>query len=135
MSRFSDKIRLTLGAYWQAWSAIRRMNDPDLIAQVRDKKLGALTNHAASHVKYYRELFEKEGIRPEQVRSTEDLLQIPFLTKEDIRTRFWDFPPKDLPACRVSRTSGSTGVPICPTGRPARRSFWPRPWTRRATTC
>ena len=41
------------------------------------------------------------------------MVKVPILTKNELRSRFWDFLPKELPRCRVSRTSGSTGIPVC----------------------
>ncbi len=113
MEETLNKISLAASTYRQAWLAIGRQQNFQKLVEVQNGKLLRLIKFAAGHVKYYRELFEKEGISPAQIRSREDLATIPILTKQQLRERFWDFLPERLSACRVSRTSGSTGVPVC----------------------
>ena len=72
-----------------------------------------LVRDSVRNVKFYQERFRRAGIDPAHVRTIKDLQRLPFLTKEELRSQFWDFLPHDLPACRVSRTSGSTGIPVC----------------------
>ncbi len=108
-----SRIRWTLATYGEAWQAVRRQSDPNRIRAVQSARLQRLVCYCASNIKYYRELFAQAGIDPRQIRTPEDLERVPLLTKEELRGRFWDFLPRDLPACRVSRTSGSTGIPVC----------------------
>lgn len=107
------KIKWTAGAYIEASCAIRRQFDPGRIHRLQNKRLQRLVCYCAGSIKYYRESFKQAGIDPEQIRTAEDLQCVPFLTKDALRSRFWDFLPRNLPACRVSRTSGSTGIPVC----------------------
>jgi phenylacetate-CoA ligase len=107
------KIIWTLGTYVEARRAVRRQFDPGVIRRVQNSRLQSLIRHCAGNIKYYQELFQQAGIDPGQIRTTNDLPRIPLLTKEQLRNRFWDFLPRRLPACRVSRTSGSTGIPVC----------------------
>jgi phenylacetate-CoA ligase len=113
MSKILSKIGLTLGTYRHAWYAINLQFEPEKIVEICNKKLRSLIHYSFSNIKYYREVFGRKGIRPDQIRTTEDLCKIPILTKKQLRERFWDFLPRELPASRVSRTSGSTGIPIC----------------------
>jgi phenylacetate-CoA ligase len=108
-----DKINLTLITYCKTWQFIKRQNNPDQIKAVQNEKLQKLIKHCYRNIKYYHELFNDNGIKPDDIKTAADLVQIPPLTKEQLRKRFWDFLPKELPACRVSRTSGSTGIPVC----------------------
>ena len=113
MTRLLDKICTGFGTYRNALSMVQDQYDPDIIYATQIRKLKKLTRYCYSSIKYYRELFDQVGINPEQVNSIKDLLRIPITTKKELRDRFWDFLPSELPACRVSRTSGSTGVPVC----------------------
>lgn len=113
MSKLLSKIGLALGTYWEAWSAITRQFEPEEIVKIQNTKLQSLIHYSFNNIKYYREIFERRGIRPEQIKTSEDLHKVPILTKKQLRERLWDFLPTELPACRVSRTSGSTGIPIC----------------------
>ncbi|KKK82648.1 hypothetical protein LCGC14_2801300, partial [marine sediment metagenome] len=113
MSGITDKIVLGLNTYWHCHKAMHRQFNVEKLRQVQNDKLRKLITYSFENIKYYRELFDKHGIVPGDISTVEDLVKIPVLTKEQIRERFWDFLPKNLPACRVSRTSGSTGVPVC----------------------
>lgn len=113
MSQLLSKIGLGLETYWQAWSAIARQFEPAEITKIRNTKLQNLIRYSFHNIKYYREVFKQLGIEPKQIKTAEDLHKIPILTKEQLRGRFWDFLPHELPVCRISRTSGSTGIPVC----------------------
>ena len=113
MTTCLEKINLTLITYYKTWQFMRRQNDPNEIAKVQNEKLQKLVKHCYENIKYYRELFDKHYIRPKQIKTVKDLCRIPILTKKELREQFWDFLPKELPPCRVSRTSGSTGIPVC----------------------
>ena len=112
MAACLEKINLTLTTYYKAWQFIRRQNDPDRIAKVQNEKLRMLIIYCYENIKYYRELFDEHSIRPDDIKTVADLVKVPVLTKEQLRNRFWDFLPKELLRCRVSRTSGSTGIPV-----------------------
>jgi len=113
MKSLLSKAVLMYSVYREAGQAVRRQYNKNKIISNRNKKIRTLIHYCYNHVKYYRELFKTYGIKPEDINSAEDLKNIPFLTKEQLRSRFWDFLPRSLPHCCVSRTSGSTGVPLC----------------------
>jgi len=109
----SGKIGLALRTYREARHAVRRQYSLEQISRAQSAKLQRLICYCFENIKYYREVFEGAGIRPGQLQSVIDLQRLPFLTREDLRNRWWDFLPRELGPCRVSRTSGSTGVPVC----------------------
>ncbi|MHC4478320.1 MAG: phenylacetate--CoA ligase family protein [Planctomycetota bacterium] len=113
MINLLNKIALGVGAYWQARQAITRQFDSDAITRTQNARLKSLLRYSFSNIKYYQEVFKKAGVRPGQIETAQDLARLPILTRNALRERFWDFLPRDLPAGRISRTSGSTGVPIC----------------------
>jgi phenylacetate-CoA ligase len=79
------------------------------------EKLRQLLSHAGTHVPYYRDLFKRTGIEPEDVRTLLDLAAVPITTKTDLRSNFPLHTVADnLPAHRRRRmmTSGSTGLPF-----------------------
>ena len=63
-------------------------------------------------VPYYRERWRKAGIRPGDVRSTEDLVRLPVLPKDDVRRRVWEMPVRGARVYWTNHTSGSTGTPV-----------------------
>src|SRR5262249_28853201 len=84
------------------------------VQQFQNRKLRFLVRHAYGRVEYYRQLFDRAGIRPDAIRSAADLAALPISTKSDFRAR----PLDDLVArgVRADRlilryTAGSTGEP------------------------
>jgi phenylacetate-CoA ligase len=66
-----------------------------------------------TYVPYYRELFEREGLRVEDIQNPTDFLRIPFLSKDDIRAAKDRIVTKDpLRGGDASNTGGSTGEPL-----------------------
>jgi phenylacetate-CoA ligase len=113
MSGILDKLQLALQTYLCAARALPAPFRPEAVRAIQNRKLSSLLMHSYNSTKYYRELFDNAGVKPTDIRSADDLPCIPPLTRADLRGRFWDFLPPELPACRVSRTSGSTGAPVC----------------------
>lgn len=113
MNSLINKISLTLATYSKARAAIHRQSNYQELINVQNAKLRRLVHFAGTHIKYYQEAFQEAGVDPQQIKSAADLVNVPILTKQQLKERFWDFLPRDLPPCRVSRTSGSTGTPVC----------------------
>lgn len=99
-----------LGAalYRQQWPARR-------LAGYQLNRLRAVVRHSYENVPYYRELFDKSGIRPEDIRSPIHLNLLPLTTKADLQ----GLPAEALlargsnpGALKEERTSGSTGRPF-----------------------
>jgi phenylacetate-CoA ligase len=68
---------------------------------------------------FYRRKLGEAGVRPEHVRTAEDLRLLPFTTKEELRASQEALPPLGDFACadpvevvRVHLTSGTTGTPL-----------------------
>jgi len=84
------------------------------LEEVRLRRLKRVLHHAYDHVPYHRDLFDRAGIRPEDVRSFADLQRVPVTTRADLQRT----PLEQLTADNVrgqvnqARTGGSTGVAI-----------------------
>lgn len=113
MATCLEKINLTLKTYYKYRQFSRRQNNPEQIAMVQNEKLRKLISYCYENIKHYRELFKEHGILPGDIKTSADLVKLPILSKSQLRGRFWDFLPRELPPCKVSRTSGSTGIPVC----------------------
>lgn len=80
----------------------------------QERRLAETLRWAATTVPYYRDLFRREGIDPEQIRRVEDLKQIPSLDKETVRLRGHDL-ISDGFSSRIlipGRSSGTTGTAL-----------------------
>lgn len=77
----------------------------------QDERLVNTVHHVYENVPYYRNLMDKQGVAPEDIRSVDDLHKLPFLTKEDLREAYpyglLAVPLSD--AVRIQSTSGTTG--------------------------
>ena len=62
---------------------------------LQNELIKKLVMHAYYQTKYYRELFDKEKIIPEEIVTKEDLRKIPVLTKSIIRENINEIKSKD----------------------------------------
>lgn len=81
---------------------------------MQDKKLRAIVKHAYENVKFYHQQFDTAGVKPENIRTSEDLDRLPIITKSDIQENPDNFRSKGVKIgnCHLDRTSGSTGAPL-----------------------
>ncbi|MEG1555148.1 MAG: hypothetical protein RR356_00270 [Bacteroidales bacterium] len=109
----ADLVLHTHLFYW--YKKINKMLrwSPDKIKCWQIEKLQQLIHHAYNNTVYYHELFDSLGLKPEDIRTIEDLEKIPPLTKDIIRNRYDDIIPKNIHQFHYhhSSTGGSTGEP------------------------
>ncbi|MCD8186102.1 MAG: phenylacetate--CoA ligase family protein [Rikenellaceae bacterium] len=80
------------------------------IEEYQNQNLQDLIAYSYHHIPYYYRIFNQLGLRPEDIKSRQDLVKLPILTKEDIRKHYQElkstsFQGKIIPC----HTSGSTG--------------------------
>ncbi|WP_417547592.1 phenylacetate--CoA ligase PaaK [Marinobacter segnicrescens] len=70
-------------------------------------------NHAYTNVPFYREAFDKIGLKPMDINSLEDLAKVPFTMKNNLRDNypFGMFATPMEQIVRVHASSGTTGKP------------------------
>ncbi|MBR5769529.1 MAG: phenylacetate--CoA ligase, partial [Clostridia bacterium] len=63
------------------------------------------------NVPYYRDLMDKKGVKPEDIKSIDDIKLLPFLSKADLRDAYpYGLLGTDIKNCvRIQSTSGTTG--------------------------
>ncbi len=102
----------------QHWSAAQMQN-------YRLSKLKRLVNYAYENVPYYTELFNKNGITPNDIETLEDIKKIPILTKEMARLNQDKLVSKNLhnyKHIKKGKTGGTTGIPLVVYNDPNNRS-------------
>ena len=81
------------------------------IVELQNRRLVEQVRHVYDNVKYYRDKMDEKGIKPEDIRSIEDLHLLPFLSKADLRDAYpyglMGVPLRDC--VRIQSTSGTTG--------------------------
>ncbi len=81
------------------------------IIKIQNEKIVKQVKHVYENVPYYRALMDKKGVKPEDIKSVDDIKLLPFLTKADLRDAYpYGLLGTDLKNCvRIQSTSGTTG--------------------------
>ncbi len=81
------------------------------IKKLQSEKLVKQVAHVYKNVPYYRDLMDKKGVKPEDIRGIEDLYKLPFIEKSDLRETYpYGMLAVPLTDCvRIQSTSGTTG--------------------------
>ena len=80
--------------------------------RIRSRKLHKLVSKAYE-IPFYRKRFEGAGVTPDDIRTIEDLVKLPLLTKDEYRE--WvesELSKEDNKGLMVMQTSGSSGKPL-----------------------
>lgn len=83
----------------------------DKLKKIQSKKLIKQVKHVYENVQYYRELMNKNNVKPSDIRGINDLYKLPFLNKIDLKETYpYGFLACSLDECvRIHSTSGTTG--------------------------
>jgi phenylacetate-CoA ligase len=94
--------------YWN--KEIECMSREDM-KKLQDERLVKQVKHVWDNVPYYRKKMEEKGVTPDDIKSTDDLHKLPFLSKADLRDSYPDgLLGVPLSECvRIHSTSGTTG--------------------------
>ncbi len=94
--------------YWN--KEIETMELADMKA-LQSERLVKQVKHVYENVPYYRDLMDKKGVKPEDIKGVEDLHKLPFVTKDDLREAYpYGMLAVPLERCvRIQSTSGTTG--------------------------
>jgi phenylacetate-CoA ligase len=87
----------------------------DQLEAYQNNKLHALIKHAFSSVPYYRDLMNRLGLKPNDIRQISDLKKLPILTKSVIQSEGVErFTSEKISAKYIlpQSSSGSTGEPL-----------------------
>lgn len=79
----------------------------------QEEKLRRLIKHAYETVPFYKESFDREKLKPVDIKTTEDLAKVPVLNKETLRSNHDKLISRETNKnLRFTKTGGSTGVPL-----------------------
>ncbi|MCQ2526672.1 MAG: phenylacetate--CoA ligase [Lachnospiraceae bacterium] len=81
------------------------------ILRIQNEKIVKQVKHVYENVEYYRNLMDQKGVKPEDIKTVDDIKKLPFLTKADLRDAYpYGLLGTDLKNCvRIQSTSGTTG--------------------------
>jgi len=77
------------------------------------KRLKETVKKAYENVPFYKDKFDKKGVKPEDIKKLEDINKLPFTTKTDLRDAypFGMFAVPEEEIIEIHTTSGTTGKP------------------------
>lgn len=108
------------------------------IEKIQRRRLKRTIRHAYNTVPYYQRLFHEAGIKPDDIKTADDLEKIPVTT----RRVYQDLPPEavvsggtDLSTCKKILTSGSSGMPLTVIIRKEDSAFYDMVWARASVEC
>ena len=95
------------------WNKEMECADRETMRKLQLERLQEEVKYEYEHVPYYAEKMDREGVKPEDIRTLEDIALLPFITKEDLADNY----PNGLFAqpmdkiVRIQSSSGTTGKP------------------------
>ena len=84
------------------------------IHEMQSQRLRAIVGHVYESNPIYRHLFDEKGVRPEDIRTAEDVVRLPFTGKDILRESYplkMACVPRDQ-IVEMHMSSGSTGTPV-----------------------
>ncbi len=95
------------------WDEEHEAMPRDKLRQLQSERLVATVRRVYERVPFYRRKFDEAGVKPDDIRSVDDLPKLPFTTKDDLRENY-PFGLFAVPldqVVRVHASSGTTGKP------------------------
>ncbi len=81
---------------------------------LQGEKLKKIVAHAYQNSPFYKARFDEHGVKPEDIQTIDDIVKLPFTTKQDLRDNYpfnmMAVPMSDI--VRLHASSGTTGKPI-----------------------
>lgn len=81
----------------------------DEAVAIQSQKLTKLVNRVYANSPFYKKKFDSAGLEPGDIRSIEDIVKIPFTTKEELRENY-PFGMLAIPKSEVARVQGTSGT-------------------------
>lgn len=81
---------------------------------LQGEKLKKIVAHAYQNSPFYKARFDEHGVKPEDIQTIDDIVKLPFTTKQDLRDNY-PFNMLAVPMSEIVRlhaSSGTTGKPI-----------------------
>jgi len=72
----------------QIWNREYETMERAELLELQSKRLQMSLRWAVAHVPFYRQEWERAGLKPQDIRSVEDLPKIPFTTKEAFKQAY-----------------------------------------------
>lgn len=101
---------------------------PPLLRELQSERLRNMVRYCYASTPFWRRKFDSAGVRPEDIRSLDDLPKVPFCTKAELQADQQAYPPfgsyVGAPRSHWARYFATSGT----TGQPVRRVMSARDW-------
>jgi len=95
------------------WNSNKECMGPEARRELQGKRLHKIVDYVYHNVPFYREKLQAMDIRPDDINSIDDIVKLPFTTKQDLRDNYpfglQAASPSDI--IRIHASSGTTGNP------------------------
>jgi len=91
------------------WNEFIECMDRERLAKLQSERLSAMVERLYYNVPFYRQKFQKNGIEPGDIKNLDQLKDLPFTTKQDLRDNY-PFGLFAVPASEVVRVHASSGT-------------------------
>ncbi len=109
-------VKRYAGPFWLRRRQLVRSQwfDKNKLEELQLNRLKHLVLHSYNTVPYYRKLMDERGLRPDSIRTLDDIKSFPILTKKNVIEAEDSILSTKYPAwtLRAARTGGSTGTPL-----------------------
>lgn len=107
------KSRSPLVSYWKKLEDSQYLPE-DILRQKQWIKFKEIINYAYQHNKYYKYLFDRAEVEPDDIQGPDDITKLPIITKGDIRSNCNALISKGYEKAKLlrSKTGGSTGTSL-----------------------
>lgn len=104
-SRILQNLRILRRNTWLSFSELEK---------IQVWNLRRILKYAYENVPFYHRRLNKAKVKPDDIKSVEDLHKIPILTKSEVQRNFNSLLSREISMkrCRKEETSGSTGMPL-----------------------
>ena len=109
-------VKRYVGPFWLRRRKLARSQwfDGNTLQELQLNRLKQIVSHCYNTVPYYKKLMDEHGIRPDSIRTLEDIKKFPILTKKDVLQAGSSIISTKYPMWMLRKvsTSGTTGTPM-----------------------
>jgi phenylacetate-CoA ligase len=109
-------IKRCVGPFWLRRRQLAKSQwfDKNKLQELQLNRLKKIVTHSYNTVPYYKKFMDEHGIRPESIRTLDDIKLFPVLSKKDVLEAEDSIISTMYPTwmLRAARTGGSTGTPL-----------------------
>ncbi|MGL4293419.1 MAG: phenylacetate--CoA ligase family protein [Bacteroidales bacterium] len=95
------------------WNESVECMSREMLFDLQSKRLKEMVAYVYEHTPFYRKKMDESGVKPSDIHSINDIVKLPFTTKDDLRDNYpfglCAVPMKEI--VRVHASSGTTGKP------------------------